>query len=134
MSAPSTWEDRRGMFQAGKVVHEPGRKMSKQFGDPIAGGAGSILNQTGSPRKSSDMGPPRKSTDLSGGANGSPNRRRSSAASGGLFSNLHDVKRGSQDHGERRASRDEMTGTKPGLVSGWFGQTFKGAQKDGTAK
>lgn len=32
-----TWQDRRGMFQRGKEVHQPGRKLSNQFGDPLAG-------------------------------------------------------------------------------------------------
>ena len=31
-----TWQDRRGMFQRGKEVHQPGRKLSNQFGDPLA--------------------------------------------------------------------------------------------------
>ena len=31
-----TWQDRRGMFQRGKDVHQPGRKLSNQFGDPLA--------------------------------------------------------------------------------------------------
>jgi hypothetical protein len=31
-----TWQDRRGMFQRGKDVHQPGRKLSNQFGDPLS--------------------------------------------------------------------------------------------------
>jgi hypothetical protein len=31
-----TWQDRRGMFQRGKEIHQPGRKLSNQFGDPLA--------------------------------------------------------------------------------------------------
>lgn len=31
-----TWQDRRGMFQRGKELHQPGRKLSNQFGDPLA--------------------------------------------------------------------------------------------------
>lgn len=31
-----TWQDRRGMFQRGKEVHQPGRKLSNQFGDPLS--------------------------------------------------------------------------------------------------
>ena len=53
-------------------------------------------------------------------------RRRSSAASQGLFNNLTTQKRGSEDYGERRASYTEMAGNSPGLVSGWFNRTFKG--------
>lgn len=30
-----TWQDRRGMFQKGKELHQPGRKLSNQFGDPM---------------------------------------------------------------------------------------------------
>lgn len=30
-----TWQDRRGMFQKGKELHQPGRKLSNQFGDPL---------------------------------------------------------------------------------------------------
>lgn len=37
-----TWQDRRGMFQRGKDVHQPGRKLSNQFGDPLAGRRTSI--------------------------------------------------------------------------------------------
>jgi hypothetical protein len=42
-----TWQDRRGMFQRGKDVHQPGRKLSNQFGDPLAGRRSSIAS-TGS--------------------------------------------------------------------------------------
>lgn len=42
-----TWQDRRGMFQRGKDVHQPGRKLSNQFGDPLAGRRTSI-GSTGS--------------------------------------------------------------------------------------
>lgn len=31
----TSWQDRRGMFQRGKEVHQPGRKLSNQFGDPL---------------------------------------------------------------------------------------------------
>lgn len=31
-----TWQDRRGMFQRGKELHQPGRKLSNQFGDPLS--------------------------------------------------------------------------------------------------
>jgi hypothetical protein len=51
---------------------------------------------------------------------------QSSAASQGLFNNLTNQKRGSEDYGERRASYTEMAGNSPGLVSGWFNRTFKG--------
>jgi hypothetical protein len=51
---------------------------------------------------------------------------QSSAASQGLFGNLTNQKRGSQDYSERRASYTEMAGNSPGLVSGWFNKTFKG--------
>lgn len=51
---------------------------------------------------------------------------QSSAASQGLFGNLTNHKRGSEDYSERRASYTEMAGNSPGLVSGWFNKTFKG--------
>lgn len=36
MSSPSEWSDRRGLFQKGKEVHEPGRRLS--------GGAGGVID------------------------------------------------------------------------------------------
>jgi hypothetical protein len=42
-----TWQDRRGMFQRGKDVHQPGRKLSNQFGDPLVGRRTSV-GSTGS--------------------------------------------------------------------------------------
>lgn len=35
MPIDQTWQDRRGMFQKGKELHQPGRKLSNQFGDPL---------------------------------------------------------------------------------------------------
>lgn len=46
-----------------------------------------------------------------------------------MFGNLTNMKRGSQDYGERRASHQEMTGSGGGIISGWFNSTFKGASK-----
>lgn len=53
----------------------------------------------------------------------------SAASGGGMFSNLTNVKRGSQDYGDRRTSQGEMMGSGGGVVSGWFNSTFKGMQK-----
>jgi len=113
-----TWQDRRGMFQRGKDVHQPGRKLSNQFGDPLAGRRTSI-GSTGS------VGLEKTDSIEEPGAQ----RRRSSAANRGLFENLNTHKRGSQDYTERRASYTEMAGNSPGLVSGWFNKTFKGMEK-----
>lgn len=46
-----------------------------------------------------------------------------------MFGSLNEMKRGSQDYGERRSSHAEQMGTGSGALSGWFNQTFKGHQK-----
>lgn len=44
-----------------------------------------------------------------------------------MFNSLTNMKR-SSEASERRASQEEMAGSG-GMMSGWFNQTFKGAQK-----
>lgn len=51
---------------------------------------------------------------------------QSSAASGGLFSNLQQHKRGSEDYADRRASHSEQMASSGGAVAGWFNKTFRG--------
>lgn len=46
---------------------------------------------------------------------------------------LTNMKRGSQDSGERRTSQQDMAGGG-GMLSGWFNQTFKGHQKGGDSE
>lgn len=54
---------------------------------------------------------------------------QSSAASSGLFGNLTQHKRGSEDYVDRRASHSEQNPT--GVVGGWFNSTFRGMQAGG---
>jgi len=53
------------------------------------------------------------------------NRRRSSV---GLFNNLEQYKRGTENYDQRRASHaDQMPSS--GILGGWFNSTFRGMPK-----
>ncbi|KAK4626507.1 hypothetical protein CLAFUW4_04984 [Fulvia fulva] len=130
MSSPNStptapWQDRRGMFQRGKEVHEPARKMSG------SGGTGVIeavrRASTSSQSDKSLVSNPLSNDPASPASPSTTARRRSSAASSGLFSNLTHHKRGSEDYADRRASQTEGYG-QGGAVSGWFNKTFRGIQ------
>ncbi|WPG99983.1 Hypothetical protein R9X50_00280700 [Acrodontium crateriforme] len=116
MSSPP-WQDRRGMFQRGKEVHEPARRPS----------TGANVVEAVRKASVSSVGAIEKVVTGESVASASPSspisqRRRSSNASGGLFGSLTQAKRGSEDYGERRASHVEQGA----LTSGWFGSTFRG--------
>ena len=66
MSSANDWQDRRGIFQTGKEVHEPGRKLSNSFGDPIR--RSSIGSDKGSPLE--------KTTSTTSAGGSSPDKRR----------------------------------------------------------
>ncbi|KAF2163671.1 hypothetical protein M409DRAFT_68277 [Zasmidium cellare ATCC 36951] len=122
MSSPSEWSDRRGLFQKGKEVHEPGRRLS--------GGAGGVIDAV---RRASTSSTSEKgsfvsnplSNDPASPASPTSQRRRSSAASGDLFGNLQQHKRGSDGYDERKASHTDQLAAG-GAVSGWFNKTFRG--------
>ncbi|EME83213.1 uncharacterized protein MYCFIDRAFT_211267 [Pseudocercospora fijiensis CIRAD86] len=124
MSTP--WEDRRGMFQRGKEVHEPARRPSQSGGVIDAVRRASVSSQS-SVTKSPSNGPAAAPASPTG------QRRRSSTASQGLFGNLTQHKRGSEDYEARRASHTEqmMSG---GVIGGWFNKTFRGVGKPADAQ
>ncbi|KAK4504011.1 hypothetical protein PRZ48_004926 [Zasmidium cellare] len=121
MTSPSDWSDRRGLFQKGKEVHEPGRRLSGSGGvmDAVRRASTSSTSEKGSfvsnPLSNDPASPPSPTSQ----------RRRSSAASSGLFGNLQQHKRGSEGYDERRASHTDQL-TTGGAVSGWFNKTFRG--------
>ncbi|KAL9532793.1 hypothetical protein SMMN14_03470 [Sphaerulina musiva] len=123
MSSPSSsstpWEDRRGMFQRGKDVHDPARRRPSQGG----GGVAEAVRRASVTSNNSD---PLASPTLSSSSSMEGQRRRSSAASTGLFGNLTQHKRGSEDYATRRGSHAEQLPQYGGLVSGWFNKTFRG--------
>ncbi|QIW96605.1 hypothetical protein AMS68_002123 [Peltaster fructicola] len=114
MSGSSPWSDRRGMFQPGKQVHEPGRKLS----------GGGVFEAVRRASTSSSTDEPKSAVE----APATSGRRRSSAAP---FENLTTLKRGSQDYSERRASHSEQGPSS--MVSGWFNKTFRGMTGSATA-
>jgi len=115
MSSPTqTWSDRRGMFQKGREVHEPAPpRRPSQGGVADAVRRVSVGSQNGVEKTTSDP--------TSAQSSPTSQRRRSS----GLFNNLNNMKRGSEDYSDRRASHSDMAGSG-GLMSGWFNQTFRG--------
>ncbi|CAK3768017.1 Hypothetical predicted protein [Lecanosticta acicola] len=122
-----SWEDRRGLFQRGKEIHEPGRKLSGSAG---AGGVmDAVRRASTSSGNSGNLVDKPLSNDPGSPTSPTSQRRRSSTASGGLFSNLQHHKRGSEDYANRRASQTEALGTGNGLVSGWWNSTFRGIKK-----
>ncbi|KAF2480019.1 hypothetical protein BDY17DRAFT_327005 [Neohortaea acidophila] len=127
MSSNQTWADRRALFQKGKELHEPVSPTGRKFSDTPAVSAEA--------RRLSNSGETKPDV-AAAAATSTAGRRRSSASSGGMFNNLTNMKRGSQDYGDRRTSQQEMMGSSGGIVSGWFNQTFKGYQKpaDGSQK
>ncbi|EME46710.1 hypothetical protein DOTSEDRAFT_70646 [Dothistroma septosporum NZE10] len=131
MSSPNTtpatlWQDRRGMFQRGKEVHEPARKMSGSgTGVMEAVRRASTVSNSDKSFVSNPL-----SNDPAAPVSSTAARRRSSAASGGLFGNLTHHKRGSEDYADRRASQTEALGSG-GAVGGWFNKTFRGIESPG---
>ena len=132
------------MFQKGKVVHEPSSPSSRKFSE--TGSVANAVRRASTSSTGSNSGD--KSTNTGGSFPTSGRRvcrhdvedleaksltirlpQSSAASGGGLFSNLNNVKRGSEDYGEKRASHHEMTGSGGGMIGGWFNQTFKGGQK-----
>ncbi|KJX97715.1 hypothetical protein TI39_contig468g00023 [Zymoseptoria brevis] len=143
-SSPTTtnggipWQDRRGMFQRGKEVHEPARRPSQSYGG--AGGTAVLDAVRRGSTASSNAGSlvDKPLTNDPGSSPSSPiggGRRRSSAASnGGKFSNLTHHKRGSEDYAARRASQTEQNQAGGGVMAGWFNSTFRGVQKPSEQK
>ncbi|KAK5684006.1 hypothetical protein LTS10_003870 [Elasticomyces elasticus] len=114
----TTWEDRRGQFQKGKEPKEPPTE-GRAFGSGVLE----------SVRRASIESANTIEKTVSGSSGGSPaSQRRRSSATGGLFANLEQHKRGSQDYGERRTSHGEH-GPAPTMFSGWYNSTFRGHQK-----
>merc|ERR1711939_453865 len=113
-SVSNTWQDRRALFQKGKEVHEPAspteRKPSMSEGVTAAVRRASVGSDTGLEKTVS---------------NTSARRRSSNSA---LFGNLTNMKRGSVDYEQRRASHSEHQ-QSGGVLSGWHNQTFRGMQK-----
>ena len=153
MSSPNTtptaaWQDRRGMFQRGKEVHEPARKMS---GSGATGVIEAVRRASTSSQSDKSLVNNPLSNDPAAPSSPSTAARRrvsppspspltlpdtsdifqSSAASTGLFGNLTQHKRGSEDYAERRSSQMEALG-QGGAVSGWFNTTFRGIQSPST--
>ncbi|GAB7362298.1 hypothetical protein MBLNU230_g2316t1 [Neophaeotheca triangularis] len=134
MSSPTsnTWQDRRGLFQRGKELHEPGKpaRTSGELSETMR--RASTTSSSGS--AAAGLEKTMSGSSAAGGATAAGNRRRSSNQNGSLFNNLNQQKRGSQDYGERRASWAEMQGSAgQGVVSGWFNKTFRGVQPGSTA-
>ncbi|KAF2157023.1 hypothetical protein K461DRAFT_289383 [Myriangium duriaei CBS 260.36] len=121
MSSPtgSPWSDRRGMFQKGKEVHEPHKPVFTSEGVADAVRRASV-SSTGSMDKTT-------SNTTNGGTSPTDQRRRSSTASG-LFGNLTQHKRGSEDYSQRRASHSDQS-AQGGIFGNWYQNTFKGAGK-----
>ncbi|GAM82394.1 hypothetical protein ANO11243_003730 [Dothideomycetidae sp. 11243] len=117
-SSPSSaaWLDRRGLFQKGKELHEPGRRPSESS---AAGVVDAVRRASVSSTDGLDKTASNASTSTADA------RRRSSNA--GLFANLTQHKRGSQDYGNRRASHSDQA-PAGGFLSGWYQSTFKGMQ------
>ncbi|KAJ9618322.1 hypothetical protein H2203_009240 [Taxawa tesnikishii (nom. ined.)] len=117
MSNP--WEDRRGLFQRGKEVHEPGSPVTGRRGS--GGSISDELSKTMSNQTTS-------SNSGAADSNASPTSQRRRSSNTALFGNLTQHKRGSQDYGERRSSIGEQ-GAKSGMFGTWYNQTFRGVQK-----
>ncbi|KAM3425216.1 hypothetical protein BST61_g7171 [Cercospora zeina] len=117
------WEDRRGMFQRGKEVHDPARRASQSGGVIEAVRRASVTSNNSLVEKPLSNDPAAPSSPTS-------QRRRSSAASGGMFGSLTQHKRGSEDYATRRGSHAEQL-TSGGAVSGWFNKTFRGISAPG---
>ncbi|KAK5125951.1 hypothetical protein LTR85_011306 [Meristemomyces frigidus] len=116
MSSPtSTWEDRRGMFQRGKEVHEPGKPVTRR-----ESGSG-IVDAV---RRTSTASIEALEKTTSNSSASPTSQRRRSSNTGGLFGNLTQHKRGSEDYGERRSSHAEQR--PAGVLSGWYNSTFRG--------
>ncbi|KAK4543250.1 hypothetical protein LTR36_005800 [Oleoguttula mirabilis] len=115
MSSPtSTWQDRRGMFQSGKEVHEPGKPVTRRE-------SGSGIADAVRRASTASIDALEKTTSSS---SASPSSQRRSSNTGGLFGNLTQHKRGSEDYGERRNSHAEQR--PAGMMSGWYNSTFRG--------
>lgn len=134
----NTWADRRGMFQAGKAVHEPAPANRRVSQDGVGAAIRrASINSVNSVEKTPSGTTPspvssqrRRVSDERAAIQRSYYLRlvQSSAASNGMFGNLTSHKRGSEDYGERRASHHEQR-EAGGLVSGWWNSTMRGVQK-----
>nr|POE46225.1 hypothetical protein CFP56_73187 [Quercus suber] len=120
MSSPkSTWSDRRGLFQNGKEVHEPALRRASQEDSRVVD-AVRRTSMAGSNKFEKPV------LDNPSPVQDTARRRRSSAASQGLFANLSHHKRGSEDYAERRASHHDQA-SAGGAVSSWWNSTFRGS-------
>ncbi|KAI5367213.1 hypothetical protein Slin14017_G022490 [Septoria linicola] len=128
MSSPSgqPWEDRRGMFQRGKELHDAARRPSQSGGVIEAVRRASVTSNGSVVDKplSNDPAPPASPTSQ---------RRRSSAASSGLFGSLAQHKRSSEDYAARRSSHADQL-QSGGVVAGWFNKSFRGITTPGDQK
>merc|ERR1712070_833656 len=74
---------------------------------------------------SSDTGLEKTVSNTSAGAPASPTSGRRRSSNSALFGNLTNMKRGSVDYEQRRASHSEHQ-QSGGVLSGWYNQTFRG--------
>ncbi|KAK5133610.1 hypothetical protein LTR08_007558 [Meristemomyces frigidus] len=115
------WQDRRGMFQRGREVHEPGNPVPANRRTSGAGLSDAVRRSSTS---SDDDLKKTTSNSSTGNPNSPSDQRRRSSNTGGLYGNLNQLKRGSQDYGERRSSHSDHMPT--GMLSGWYNSTFRG--------
>jgi len=129
MSSSQPWADRRGLFPRGREVHEPAparRPSQTTTADAVIDALAKTMRRASTASDTSSGGGAALERKTSNTAMGESPRRRSSAASG-LFANLQQHKRGSDDYQTRRASHvDQHVGNSPGLFSGWYNSTFRG--------
>ncbi|KAK5073853.1 hypothetical protein LTS08_002048 [Lithohypha guttulata] len=135
MSNPWPFQDRRGMFQAGKMVHEPSSPPARR-----SSGSGGVTEAIRRGSTSSNSGLDKTTSNTSTNSASSPppttqGQRRKSSTSGGLFGNLTNMKRGADNRGEDYHERRESHGDSQagGAFSGWYNKTFRGVQQPQSA-
>ncbi|KAF2860212.1 hypothetical protein K470DRAFT_77231 [Piedraia hortae CBS 480.64] len=124
-SSSNPWQDRRGLFQRGKEVHEP----SKPTGRRPSEGSRIIDSLRRASVSSTNSLEKTKTASSDAPSPTSPSSQRRMSSNAGIFGNLAQMKRGSEDYGQRRQSQEEMIGSGSGIFSTWYNSTFKGVQK-----